>query len=549
VRLLATAATLLCVLIVLPGSATAKAGNPFDFELAAPAPLATASAAGGRVVSRGISTAHRFNLVGMRWRGPAEPAIAVRVRRSSGRWSRWQRLDAHADHNPDPGARERVTGSSDPLWVGSADAVQYRLGRRVTGLRLHFVNVGRYARPRLRAAQEAEPDFVSRSQWGASQCKPREKPLYGSVKAVIVHHTVSLNDYTPAEGPAIVLAICRYHRNSNGWNDIGYNALVDKYGVLYEGRAGGLDRAVVGAQAQGFNSETAGIASIADHTTVEATPETLDAIARYARWKLGVHFQPLSGNVTLTSAGGPESRYGAGAKVRVPRVLGHRDTGRTACPGDLLYAQLGQLRTMVATGVGAAPAATARLSAALTDTSIDYGETAPVTGVLSGPDGLALAAAPVDVQTNADGRWVTSKHLTTAPDGTFAGDLRPRRRMYVRLRFPGEADLRGATSARLLLRLHPVVTLARPPSRARRGARVALKGSVGPRKPWLRVMLQQRIRGRFKTVGNKAVRARRGRFASSFVPAFRADYRYAVVVRSDEDTDRGSTGWRSLRVR
>ncbi len=183
----------------------------------------------------------------------------------------------------------------------------------------------------------------------------------------------------------------------------------------------------------------------------------------------------------------------------MPRVLGHRDTGRTACPGNLLYAQLGQLRTMVATGVGAAPAATARLSAALADTSIDYGETVPVTGVLTGPDGLALAAAPVDVQTNADGRWVTSKHLTTAPDGTFAGDLRPRRRMYVRLRFPGEADLRGATSARLLLRLHPVVTLARPPSRARRGARVALKGSVGPRKPWLRVMLQQRIRGRFKT--------------------------------------------------
>jgi hypothetical protein len=432
--------------------------------------------------------------------------------------------------------------------VGSADAVQYRMSRRVEGLRLHFVNVGRYAHARARAAQEPQPDFVSRAEWGASQCPPRQKPLYGTVKAVIVHHTVSLNDYTPEEAPGIVLAICRYHRNSNGWNDIGYNALVDKYGVLYEGRAGGLDRAVVGAQAQGFNSETAGISTIGDYTRTEAPPETLDALARYIRWKLGVHLQPLSGAVRLTSAGGSESRYGAGAHVTVDRVLGHRDVGRTACPG-LIEGQLDQLRSMVATGVAAPPSLTARLSAALAHYSIDYGEAVPVTGVLTGPDGLALASAPVEVQTNADGRWVTAEYLTTAADGTFAGELQPRKRMYVRLLYPGQAELRGATSARLLLRLRPVITLRHAASSGRRGVRVPVAGSVGPRKALVHLVLQQRVHGYFRTVGSRAVRARRGRFSSSFVPAFRALYRYAVVVRSDADTDRGSTGWRALRVR
>jgi hypothetical protein len=378
---------------------------------------------------------------------------------------------------------------------------------------------------------------------------PREAPLYGTVKAVHVHHTVSLNDYSPSEGAAIVLAICRYHRNSNGWNDIGYNALVDKYGVLYEGRAGGLDQAVVGAQAQGFNSETAGIASIADHTSVAATPETLSGLARYIRWKLAIHGQPLSGPVTLRSAGGSASRYAAGRRVSVERVLGHRDTGRTACPGQLLYDQLTELRAMVASGGGLLPVTHARLSAALADNAVDYGELVPVTGLVTGPDGAALMGAPIQVQVNSDGRWVVSRVLASAPDGTFATELKPRKRMYVRLRYPGQPSVPGATSARLLLRLRPTIELRRPVRRARPDSAVRVEGTVGPRKRLVHLVLQQRIRGRFRSVGVRRVRARAGRFSSSFVPAFRADYRYAVVAKSDDDTDRGSTGWQALRVR
>ena len=183
--------------------------------------------------------------------------------------------------------------------------------------------------------------------------------------------------------------------------------------------------------------------------------------------------QPLSGKVTLTSAGGSESRYGAGVRVSEQRVFGHRDVGRTACPGELLYGQLDQLRDMVATGVGAESTPTAHVSAALAHYTIDYGEIVPLNGLLSGPDGLPLAGAPVDVQTNSEGRWVTSTELTTASDGTFVGSLRPRKRMYVRFRFPGLITVPGATSSRLLLRLRPVIKLRRPASRGRRGVRRA----------------------------------------------------------------------------
>ena len=68
----------------------------------------------------------------------------------------------------------------------------------------------------------------------------------------------------------MVLGICRFHRNSNGWDDVGYNFLVDKYGQVFEGRAGGIDQPVVGAQAQGFNSDSTGVANLGTYTDVPA---------------------------------------------------------------------------------------------------------------------------------------------------------------------------------------------------------------------------------------------------------------------------------------
>jgi hypothetical protein len=522
-KLLASAAVLLCAPCLASPAVAAKTA---DFERAAP------DRASARIVAP-----RAFNLVGLHWRGSAAPDVEIRVRRASG-WSRWQHLGVHG------------AGGSDPAWVGRARTVQYRLSRRVPGLRLHFVSLAKRrvtARP-SQATTDTPFPYVSREAWGADQCPPRAKPSYGEVKAVHVHHTVSLNDYTPAEAPQIVLAICRYHRNSNGWNDIGYNALVDKYGTIYEGRAGGLDKAVIGAQAQGFNAQTAGVANIGDYTNVGASDAALNATATYVRWKLGVHGQPLSGPVTLRSAGGSESRYPAGANVTVDRVLGHRDTGRTACPGDALYAQLDQIRALVTSGTAFATFA-ARVSAALADYTAAYGEEVPVSGALAGPDGNPLAGQAVEVQVNSDNAWRTSRRLTTGPDGSFATDLKPAKRMYVRVRYPGSAEVRGAASPRLLLRLRPVVAFTRPPTRASRGRRVAVKGRVGPRKRVVNVVFQQQVRGRWRIVGRRAVRTRRGRFATSFVPAFRARYRYYAVAKPDLDTDRGASDKISLRVR
>ncbi|NEE56010.1 N-acetylmuramoyl-L-alanine amidase, partial [Streptomyces sp. SID8455] len=95
------------------------------------------------------------------------------------------------------------------------------------------------------------------------------------VKAVFVHHTTQTNSYSCADSPAMVRALHTYHVKSNGWKDLGYNFVVDKCGTIFEGRKGGVDRAVMGAHTYGFNRDTAGIAVMGMHTdTLAASAAT-----------------------------------------------------------------------------------------------------------------------------------------------------------------------------------------------------------------------------------------------------------------------------------
>ncbi|HET9011339.1 MAG TPA: N-acetylmuramoyl-L-alanine amidase, partial [Gemmatimonadaceae bacterium] len=295
--LLAAAALALSLLISAPAfSLRPYQPAPVDFELA-PAASGVHASSSGAITSAPLRAPRRFDVLGLRWSGSAQPHVRLRVRRTGGSWSPWRTLDAHPDHGPDAGTGEHTRAGvvTDAAWAGHSDYVQYRLSRRVPGLRIHFVNTTGSATAADRArtsvrrfvsrglvtaarllparahAAEAQPAMVSRAEWGAADCPPRAAPSYGEVRAIFVHHTVTLNDYSPEEAKAAVLGICRYHRNSNGWNDIGYNFLVDRFGTIYEGRAGGITQAVVGAQAQGFNSQTFGTASIGTHTSVGVT--------------------------------------------------------------------------------------------------------------------------------------------------------------------------------------------------------------------------------------------------------------------------------------
>jgi uncharacterized protein with LGFP repeats len=195
-----------------------------------------------------------------------------------------------------------------------------------------------------------EPPITSRAAWGADESMSPDPSEYNAdVKAVFVHHTDGTNNYSCADSASIVRGIYAYHTQVNGWNDIGYNFLVDKCGTLFEGRKGGVDLPVLGAHTYGWNRESTGIAVLGEYTSTGASNAALASIARVAAWKLGQYGADPAGTVQLTAGASQKNYFAtsftAGSKYTFQRISGHRDGYNTQCPGNSLYAQLPTIRT------------------------------------------------------------------------------------------------------------------------------------------------------------------------------------------------------------
>lgn len=187
------------------------------------------------------------------------------------------------------------------------------------------------------------PPIVARPEWRARESLRDEPARYtGEARAVFVHHTAHTEDYDCADVPAMLRAMHTDHVRGRGWDDIGYNFLVDKCGTVYEGRAGGADRSVHGAHTRGFNADTVGVAVLGTYDAKQPPDVVLEAVARIAAWKLRPAADP-GGRVRLVSTH-DMSRFPEGTPAALDVISGHRDTYVTDCPGAALYAALPQIR-------------------------------------------------------------------------------------------------------------------------------------------------------------------------------------------------------------
>jgi hypothetical protein len=377
---LAVAATLLVGSLLVPTAAAVDGDVPTETLVERLDGLvpATAEQRGGDaatsaalgVQSAPAETPIAFSMVGFEL--PEGTEVAFRTSVDGTEWTPWQPAHRHDDDVPDPGSQEDAESAdavlSAPAWVGEARWLQTRVvGGSPDDVAVHLIDSAGLSRSLARRFADAvaaawrgseakavpRPAITTRAQWGAD-----ESLRTGSIstarraRVAFVHHTVNTNNYGPSDGPAIVRGIYAYHVRSNGWSDIGYNLLVDRYGRVYEGRAGGVERAIIGAHAGGFNTGTFGVAMIGDFQSATPPAAAVDALAHVLAWKMELHhIDPLA---TWQMTSGGSTRYPAGTAVTLNTVAGHRDVSATACPGGALYSQLPALRQRVDQLIGAA---------------------------------------------------------------------------------------------------------------------------------------------------------------------------------------------------
>ena len=326
-----------------------------------------------------------LKMVALTWDEPVDTDTFLRSRAADGSWGDWIKLEP-VDTATEPSADR--PGGTEPVWVGDAREVQFALapgaeavpvadgsgiadaGSKVAGSVLDTVLST--ALNTLKATLISPesllslgsslvtpllggPQIVSRALWGADESIRCSQPTYSpDLKGAVIHHTAGSNDYTPEQSVEIVRGIYAYHARTLNWCDIGYNVLVDKYGQIFEGAFGGLDRNVDGTHTGGFNKSTVGVSMIGNLAQAAPSAPMVQSVASFLKWRLRKGGVNPIGQAHLTAEPFSASKFPAGTVAHLPAISGHRDLNSTDCPGEFGYAALDPIRAMVG-GAQAAP--------------------------------------------------------------------------------------------------------------------------------------------------------------------------------------------------
>ena len=350
-------------------------------------PALRAAHDGAVFTSRVLHSSMGFTHVGLHWSAavPQHAKLSFEVRTSpdGSNWSPWS--EAHLQRLPE----ETPVGDyfASLAYAPGAHFVQYRATfrtaggaspslQRVTATVIDSPTTATTDQLATQPVNDADSGralaVTSREQWRADETYRFTRrgteiwpEMFVPAKKLIVHHTATRNNYRDvAEAAAEVRAIYRYHAVTQRYGDIGYTALIDKFGNVYEGRHGRgegtgreyLSGGVVAGHDYAHNYGSAGVALLGDATQgdwpmTDVTGPMWDALVSFGVFEAGRHYvRPLNADLA-TSASSDFLRSDNVWTNNMRNVSGHRETNSTTCPGDTVMELLDELQAAIHSGL------------------------------------------------------------------------------------------------------------------------------------------------------------------------------------------------------
>jgi hypothetical protein len=286
-----------------------------------------------------------FYTLALRWQSEGYskeqgPLFRVRFSADGQAWNGWQTLHPEPHSTPRP-----AEGISELLFVEPTTPyfeVQLLPGVSISqssAFEVHLFNPGiTEANAASDSPVEArggcpcpQPQFQGRTDWcPTGNCPFGPNPAYIDVTHLIVHHSAGAN--SASDWAAVVRSIWNFHVNTNGWDDIGYNWLIDPNGVLYEGRGDGVRGAHFCAQ----NGATMGVCVMGNFTSILPQAEAVTTLVTLLAWKCcDLELDPQ------------DFAFHGPSGLNLFHISGHKDGCNTACPGDSFYPTLPDVRDAV----------------------------------------------------------------------------------------------------------------------------------------------------------------------------------------------------------
>jgi len=238
----------------------------------------------------------------------------------------------------------------------------------------------------------AELGIRPREDW-ADGLPPRgllaqERPE--DVRFLLVHHTASPNSYVEADVRGLIRGFYAAHTGPDkGWPDVAYNFFIDRFGTMWEARAGSLVGPVMPDATGGSQGFAQLCCFIGDHQTEAPTEAARSSAIAILAALADTYAIDTTPGATTTFVSRGSNRWPAGSPVIATTIAGHRDMSQSVCPGDAAYDLVQNVFPADVTALRASRAAPAPTAAPGTAATSD----APSAGTSAATDPAAGSSA------------------------------------------------------------------------------------------------------------------------------------------------------------